>query len=199
MLVVDDRVENRDLLVRLLESVDFRVFAAADGVEAVELWGRHRPDLVWMDLRMPRMSGFEAIQLIRGRELEEGLSHTFVVAISASVIDMDRDTLRQSGFDDFLGKPFREGHLFELISRMLGLRFRYREAEADAPAPKALSELLRLESAAWRADLKEAVLIGDTQAALALADQMGTKPVAESLRQLLKTYKLQELLDALNG
>jgi len=199
MLVVDDRPENRDLLVRLLESVDFRVIAAADGVEAVELWGRHRPDLVWMDLRMPRMSGFEAIQLIRGRELEEGLPHTFVVAISASVIDMDRETLRQSGFDDFLGKPFREGQLFELISRMLGLRFRYREAEGEAPAPKALSELLRLESAAWRADLKEAVLIGDTQAALALADQMGTKPVAESLRQLLKAYKLQELLDGLNG
>jgi CheY-like chemotaxis protein len=122
-----------------------------------------------------------------------------VVAISASVIDMDRETLRQSGFDDFLGKPFREGQLFELISRMAGLRFRYREAEGEAPVPKALSELLRLESAAWRADLKEAVLIGDTQAALALADQMGTKPVAESLRQLLKAYKLQELLDGLNG
>ena len=199
MLVVDDRLENRELLARLLESVGFQVFAAADGLEAVELWGRHHPELVWMDLRMPRMSGFEAIQVIRGRELEAGLPHTFVVAISASVIDMDRETLRQSGFDDFLGKPFREAQLFELIARMLGLRFATRAPEAELPAAGPLSEALRGQPAAWRSELKDAVLIGDTEAALALAGQLGNLPAADGLRQLLKAYKLQELLGALDG
>ena len=196
MLVVDDRPENRDLLAQLLHAVGFQVQSAGDGVEALELWERHRPDLIWMDLRMPRMSGFEALQILRGRELEQDLPHTFVVAISASVIDLDREALRKSGFDDFLGKPFREAHLFEIAGRLLGLRFLTREPEA-APGSCDLGAL-KLQPEAWRADLKDAVLIGDTEAALALVDQLGANPMADGLRHLLRAYKLQELLDTLD-
>jgi CheY-like chemotaxis protein len=199
VMVVDDRLENRDLLARLLGSVGFQVHSAADGVEALELWERHRPELIWMDLRMPRMSGFEALQVIRGQELEQNLPHTFVVAISASVIDVDRETLRKAGFDDFLGKPFRESQIFEVSGRLLGLRFLTRKPEVALPITGTWVEDLRLQPATWRADLKEAVLIGDTEAALALADHLRAGPAAEGLRQLLKAYKLQELLDALNG
>jgi len=198
MLVVDDQPENRDLLAQLLASVGFQVRTAGDGIEALELWERHRPDLVWMDLRMPRMSGFEALQVLRGRELEQDLPHTFVVAISASVIDLDRETLRKSGFDDFLGKPFREAQLFEVAGRLLGLRFLTREPEAPPPALGGLAGL-KLQPEGWRADLKEAVLIGDTETALALIGQLGTEPIADGLRHLLRAYKLQELLDALDG
>jgi signal transduction histidine kinase/CheY-like chemotaxis protein/HAMP domain-containing protein len=198
MLVVDDQPENRDLLAQLLASVGFQVRSAGDGVEALELWERHRPDLVWMDLRMPRMSGFEALQVLRGKELEQDLPHTFVVAISASVIDLDRETLRKSGFDDFLGKPFRETQLFEVAGRLLGLRFLTREPEAPPPAAGGLAGL-KLQPEAWRTDLKEAVLIGDTEAALVLIGQLGADPRADGLRHLLRAYKLQELLDALDG
>jgi CheY-like chemotaxis protein len=198
MLVVDDRPENRDLLAQLLVSVGFQAVTAADGIEALELWERLRPDLIWMDLRMPRMSGFEALQILRGKELEQNLPHTFVVAISASVIDLDRETLRKAGFDDFLGKPFREAQLFEVAGRLLGLRFLTREPAGTAsPAAGDLTGL-RLQPEAWQADLKDAVLIGDTEAALALVNQLGADPIAERLRHLLRDYKLQELLDALN-
>lgn len=201
MLVVDDRLENRDLLVRLLGTVGFQVLSAVDGLEAVELWERHHPELIWMDLRMPRMSGFEAIQVIRGQELERGLPHTFVVAISASVIDLDRDTLRLAGFDDFIGKPFREAQLFDLAERMLGLRFITRAHDAAAQAVPAgeLAESLRAQPDAWRSDLREAVLTGDTEAALALVDQLGGGGPSAGLRHLLRGYKLQELLDLLNA
>lgn len=197
MLVVDDRPENRDLLAQLLMSVGFQAVTAADGIEALELWERQRPDLIWMDLRMPRMSGFEALQILRGKELEQNLPHTFVVAISASVIDLDRETLRKAGFDDFLGKPFREAQLFEVAGRLLGLRFLTREPEAAPPSSGDLASL-KLQPEAWQADLKHAVLIGDTEAALTLVHQLGTHPIAEGLRHLLRNYKLQELLDALN-
>jgi CheY-like chemotaxis protein len=196
VLVVDDRPENRDLLAQLLASVGFQVRTAADGVEALELWERHRPDLIWMDLRMPRMSGFEALQVLRGKELEQGLPHTFVVAISASVIDLDRDTLRKAGFDDFLGKPFREAQLFEVAGRLLGLRFLIREPEAPS-APGDLAGL-QLQPESWRASLKEAVVTGDTEGALALVEGLGHGALAEDLRRLLKAYKLEALLDALN-
>jgi PAS domain S-box-containing protein len=197
MLVVDDRPENRDLLAQLLVSVGFQAVTAADGVEALELWERQRPDLIWMDLRMPRMSGFEALQILRGKELEQNLPHTFVVAISASVIDLDRETLRKSGFDDFLGKPFRESQLFEVAGRLLGLRFLTRAPEAAPPSSGDLASL-KLQPEGWQADLKNAVLIGDTEAAQALVDQLGAHPIAEGLRQLLRNYKLQELLNALD-
>lgn len=196
VLVVDDRPENRDLLAQLLASVGLQVRTAADGVEALELWERHRPDLVWMDLRMPRMSGFEALQVLRGKELEQGLPHTFVVAISASVIDLDRETLRKAGFDDFLGKPFREAQLFEVAGRLLGLRFLTREPEAPS-SPGDLAGL-QLQPESWRASLKEAVVTGDTEAALALVAGLGHGTLAEDLRRLLKAYKLEALLDALN-
>ena len=198
MLVVDDRLENRDLLAQLLVSVGFQAVTAADGVEALELWERHHPDLIWMDLRMPRMDGFEALQILRGKELEQNLPHTFVVAISASVIDLDRETLRKSGFDDFLGKPFRESQLFEVAGRLLGLRFLTREPEGAIPSSGDLASL-KLQPEAWQADLKNAVLIGDTEAALVLVNQLGAHPIVEGLRHLLRNYKLQELLDALNG
>ncbi|HJW09796.1 MAG TPA: ATP-binding protein, partial [Holophagaceae bacterium] len=201
MLVVDDRLENRDLLVRLLSTVGFQVLSAADGLEAVELWERHHPELVWMDLRMPRMSGFEAIQVIRGQELERGLPHTFVVAISASVIDLDREALRLAGFDDFIGKPFREAQLFDLASRWLGLRFITRAHDEAAQAVPAgdLAEGLRAQPDAWRSDLREAVLTGDTEAALALVDRLEGGGPAAGLRHLLRGYKLQELLNLLNA
>jgi CheY-like chemotaxis protein len=196
MLVADDRVENRDLLVGLLESVGLPALAAADGAEAVELWHRHRPDLVWMDLRMPRMDGFAALDEIRKREREGNTAPTRIVAISASVLDTDREALRRLGFDDFLGKPFREAELFEAISRLLGLRFAVREAPPERETD--LKAALALQSAPWRAEVKEAVLIGDVAGALVLADRLEPS-AAEPLRRLLKTYKLQELLDALEG
>jgi PAS domain S-box-containing protein len=197
MLVVDDRPENRDLLAQLLASVGLQAITAADGIEALELWERHHPSLIWMDLRMPRMSGFEALQILRGREREQNLTHTPVVAISASVIDLDRETLRKAGFDDFLGKPFREAQLFEVAGRLLGLRFLTRQA---APAPVSVDLTgLKLQPESWRADLKDAVLIGDTEAALAVVDRLGHHPMADGLRHLLRDYKLQELLNALNG
>jgi hypothetical protein len=58
---------------------------------------------------------------------------------------------------------------------------------------------LKLQPEPWRADLKEAVLIGDTEAALAVVDRLGHHPMADGLRYLLRDYKLQELLNALNG
>ncbi|WP_306590648.1 ATP-binding protein [Geothrix sp. 21YS21S-4] len=196
MLVADDRVENRDLLVGLLASVGLPALAAADGIEAVELWEQHRPDLVWMDLRMPRMDGFAALEAIRGKEREGNAPPTCVVAISASVLDTDRDALLRAGFDDFLGKPFREAELFDVMSRLLGLRFLVREPESEPEAN--LKAVLALQSAPWRAEVKEAVLIGDVEGALGLVDRLEPS-AAESLRRFLKAYKLQEVLDALEG
>lgn len=197
-LVVDDREENRDLLTQLFQSVGFAVHTAQDGLEALEVWAQQRPELVWMDLRMPRMDGFEAIAQLRQIERAEGSRPTPVIAISASVIDLDRAEVRQHGFDDFLGKPFKEAALFDLISTHLGLRF-LRRTLAQEPLESGSPSLdgLRALDPGWCALFKEAVASGDTPAALDLADQLQDLPLAQHLRQLLRAYRLEELLAAL--
>jgi len=198
LLVVDDREENRDLLTQLFESVGFAVHIANDGLQALQVFTLKRPDLVWMDLRMPEMDGFEAVAKLREIERSEGTGRTPVIAISASVFDLDKASVREHGFDDFLGKPFRESALFELLTTHLGVRF-IRRAESPAPSSSAgpsLEGLKRLDPA-WCAAFREAVASGDTQEAIVLAEKVKDASLAQQLRQMIKAYRLEELLSAL--
>lgn len=72
ILVVDDRLENRQLLVKLLSKIGFEVLSAANGQEAVALWEAFEPQLIWMDMRMPVMDGYEATRQIKARERGRG-------------------------------------------------------------------------------------------------------------------------------
>ncbi|MBL0211169.1 MAG: response regulator [Holophagaceae bacterium] len=199
LLVVDDREENRDLLTQLFGSVGFAVHTANEGRQALEVFAQQRPDFVWMDLRMPGMDGFEAIARLRELEASQGLARTPVIAISASVFDLDKASVQQHGFDDFLGKPFRESALFEMLTTYLGVRF-LRRAESPTPSASAgppLEGLARLEPE-WRAAFREAVASGDTPEALVLAERVEDAALAQQLRQMIKAYRLEELLSALD-
>ncbi len=199
LLVVDDREENRDLLTQLFESVGFSVRTANNGLQALEVWAQYHPDLVWMDLRMPVMDGFEAITKLRSIEKSEGRSRTPVIAISASVLDLDRASVQELGFDDFLGKPFREAALFDLLSTHLGMRF-IRRAENPKPLPASgpsFGGLQRLTHE-WRLAFRDAVASGDTPEAMALLEKVEDAELTQALRQMIKAYRLEELLTALD-
>jgi signal transduction histidine kinase/ActR/RegA family two-component response regulator len=199
LLVVDDREENRDLLTQLFVSVGFAVHAASDGRQALETFKQQRPDLVWMDLRMPGMDGFEAVARMREIERAEGLGRTPVIAISASVFDLDKASVQEQGFDDFLGKPFRESALFDLLTAHLGVRFVRRAKRQDAPGPSGPSlDGLRNLDPAWRGAFREAVTSGDTPEALALVEKVEDAGLGQQLRQMIKAYCLEELLSALD-
>src|SRR5262249_10829346 len=152
ILVADDKEANRRVLVELLPSLGFDVREAATGREAVEVWTEWRPDLVFMDMHMPEMNGYEATREIRQREgvggrgagVGEGTQDfqssvptqppaprpptpVRIVALSASVFERDRKGILESGCDDFVGKPFRQEVIFEKLATHLGARFRYEE------------------------------------------------------------------------
>jgi PAS domain S-box-containing protein len=129
VLVADDEPSNRDVLIRLLAPVDFKIREAADGDEAVGLFESWSPDLVMMDIRMPTMDGIEAIKKIKATE--SGRS-TPVIGMSASAFEEDRKRVLDSGADDFLCKPIREPELWEKIGRFLNVEFVYAE-EAFSP------------------------------------------------------------------
>ena len=103
VLVVDDQESNREILGTLLRAWGFLVQEACDGEEALMHWEAWRPDLIFMDLRMPRLNGHEAIRRIRARE--EG-AHTRIVAVTANAFEDDRRCVLQAGGDAFLRKPF---------------------------------------------------------------------------------------------
>ena len=193
VLVVDDRLENRDILQRLLERVGLRVRVAEDGGRALARWATERPDLVLMDLRMPGMDGFAATGAIRGQEQQRELPHTPVVAISASVYDVSLEELKAHGFDDFLVKPIQEDRLFASLEAHLGIHFVRQEPGALARAKEEGLDLAAAP-AAWRAAFRTQVAVGDLDAAEALLAELGNPGLEEALRRRLRAYQIQELL-----
>ncbi|MBP0020494.1 MAG: response regulator [Cyanobacteria bacterium SBLK] len=122
ILVVDDKEENRLVLLDMLEPLGFTVELAEDGLQAVETTRKIQPDLILTDLVMPVMSGFEAIQEVR--KIPE-VRDTPIIAISASVLDMDRKRSRIAGCNDFLSKPVEEEKLLALVAEYLHLEWLY--------------------------------------------------------------------------
>ena len=116
ILIVEDVELNRDLLVQLLED-DYRLVLAEDGQAALEKAAQVRPDLILMDLSLPRMDGWEATRRLKA---DGSLSKIPVIVLSAHAMRGDEERARASGCDDFLTKPIDETLLYEKIARHLG-------------------------------------------------------------------------------
>lgn len=111
IMVVEDNPDLRDVLGLILKHHGFDVVLASDGAEAVERAGEHRPDVVLMDLMMPRMNGYEA----RAALNDNGASPIPVIAITASLVSREEITAR--GFVDLLRKPVRSQEVVDTIRR----------------------------------------------------------------------------------
>ena len=130
ILVVDDVPDNRLLLLDLLSSVGFSVQQASNGKEATDIWQAWHPHLIWMDLRMSEMNGYEATKRIRQAESELDYQvSTKIVALTASAFKQERDIAIASGFDDFAVKPFQESVIWEIISQHLEVEFIYQSSD----------------------------------------------------------------------
>jgi CheY-like chemotaxis protein len=102
---------------------------AKNGEEAVILWQQWQPHLIWMDIRMPQMDGYEASQRIRSSV--EGQA-TIIIALTAHVSSSDQTLALAAGCNDFISKPFQEETLFAKMAEYLGLRYVY--AQNDPPS-----------------------------------------------------------------
>jgi PAS domain S-box-containing protein len=120
LLVADDRWESRQLMACLLKPLGFEVRDAKNGKEAVAIWESWRPHLIWMDMRMPVMDGYEATQRIK---VQPQGSDTVIIALTASVLDEERHGILAVGCDGFVQKPFREATIFEVLEHHLGVQF----------------------------------------------------------------------------
>ena len=140
ILVADDTVENRTLLRNLLELTGFQVREASNGAEALDVWSDWKPELIFMDVRMPIVDGREAIRRIRAAEAGTDV-RVPIVALTASVFENERKAVLDLGADDFLMKPFREETIFDALGRLLDVQFAYEEVEPVVTPLRALAGL----------------------------------------------------------
>ena len=129
ILVVDDRADNGLVIDRLLSPLGIVVRSARDGQEAIAIWEDWQPHLIWMDMQMPVMDGYEATRQIKAHPLGK---QTVIVALTASVFEEERQTILGAGCDDFIRKPFEAKILFAKMEELLGVRYIYEES-VEAP------------------------------------------------------------------
>ncbi|MEE2691811.1 MAG: response regulator [Pseudomonadota bacterium] len=119
VLVAEDNAVNQLVIKNMISPETYEVMFADNGRIAVDLYAKHSPAIVLMDLSMPEMDGFEATRRIREMETEHGLPRTPIIAVTAHVLEQDREKCREAGMDDFLPKPVRKPSLTGLIDRLL--------------------------------------------------------------------------------
>jgi len=116
ILIVDDILENRSMLKDMLIPYGFQVFEAIDGADALEKTTEYYPDLILMDMVMPKMNGFEATEQIRKMPL---LKDIIIIAVTASVTDDEKDKCYTSGCNDFISKPVQMNDFLKMLVKYL--------------------------------------------------------------------------------
>ncbi len=125
ILIVDDIESNRQVLSKLLSPVGFESKEAKNGKEAIEIWKKWQPHLIWMDIRMPVMDGFEAMQEINSMFGNNNSERPVIIAITANAFEEEKLATLEKGFDDFVSKPFKESVIFEKIKKHLAVSYIY--------------------------------------------------------------------------
>jgi len=116
VLLAEDHETNSDMLTEALESMEFQVFQARDGVEALAMARRFRPDIILMDLQMPNLDGLEATRRLRA---DPELNGTTVIAMTALTMPGDRKRCFEARVNDYLEKPVSVREIVRTIKRHL--------------------------------------------------------------------------------
>ncbi|MCC3406178.1 MAG: response regulator [Microcoleus sp. PH2017_10_PVI_O_A] len=186
ILIVDDREDNRQLLVKMLSPLGFKLQQAANGREAVEIWENWHPHLILMDMRMPVMDGYEATKEIKDRIQQREQEYQGsgemnisgfdplipkIIALTASTIEGRRSFALLVGCDDFISKPFHKTDILDTLNKHLGVKYLYsnstdlmsagdRHNQSDSPYNVALAYLPTLP-AEWIDNMRQVIRCAD--------------------------------------
>lgn len=198
LLTVDDKEINRKLLDKLLSPLGFDVREAANGEEAIAIWDEWEPHLIWMDMRMPVMDGYEATKYIKSTAKGNA---TAIIALTASVLEEEKAIVLSAGCDDFLRKPFKEQTIFDTLIKHLGVQFIYSQASAmdmsQQTQPSLTSADLEIMSPEWRSRLYQAALEADSDRVMRLIQEIPTTAIhlVLSLQKLDDQFEFDEIMD----
>lgn len=199
ILVVDDQEVNRKLLIKLLEPLGFLMKEAVNGQEAVAIWDTWEPHLIWMDMRMPVMDGYEATKQIKATTKGHA---TAVIALTASVLEEEQAIILSAGCDDFLRKPFAEHTIFDALTKHLGVRYIYEDATIapgqDTETSLTTAQLSKLAPDGL-AQLYTAALEADSQSILTFIEQLPREQqhLQAPLNLIARQFEFETLIDLL--
>jgi predicted ATPase/signal transduction histidine kinase/GAF domain-containing protein/CheY-like chemotaxis protein/tRNA A-37 threonylcarbamoyl transferase component Bud32 len=215
ILVADDAFDNRQLLVQLLSAIGFEVYEAKNGMEAIEKWEQYSPHLIFMDMRMPVMDGYEATKqiktkasysssLVNGGGWSESQS-TAIIAITASSFEEEKAAVLSTGCDDFIRKPFREANIFDVLHKHIGVQFVFEELNAAPSFTE--NEVNVLTKTAFSelppelvANLQQAISNLDLEQMQTVISQIReiNQPLARASAACIKNFQYEQLLNLIH-
>jgi PAS domain S-box-containing protein len=198
LLIVEDQWENSLLLVKLLTSVGFEVKEARNGQDGVELWQEWEPHLIFMDMQMPVMNGYEATQKIKATAKGQA---TVIIAVTGFAFEENRAAILSIGCDDFVSKPLQQDVIFAKIAEHLGVRYIYLEPNRGSSDSSPPSELTRADLAVmpdeWIAKLYQATIKCDDNCMLQLLEEIPTEytNLKTALTDLVDEFEFEKIVE----
>jgi PAS domain S-box-containing protein len=200
LLVVDDKMDNRLLLVTVLTDMGFQVHEAENGQESIREFEEWQPHLIWMDMRMPVMDGYEATKKIRKMA---GGDKVKIIALTASAFKEQHADIIKAGCDAVLYKPFHIHEIFAALVQYLSVKFIYDDTPPSAPllVAKITSEMLGRMPADLLLKLKAAALLLDTEDVdTIIASIRAISPkIADRLEELAQSYQFDQITKLIEG
>ncbi|MBD2484188.1 hybrid sensor histidine kinase/response regulator [Planktothrix sp. FACHB-1365] len=197
ILTVDDKEINCKLLIKLLEPLGFELKEARNGLEAIAIWNEWEPHLIFMDMRMPVMDGYEATKYIKSTTKGNA---TAIIAVTASVLEEEKAIVLSAGCDNFIRKPFTEQRIFESLSKHLGVQYIYEETQAilnNKLNVQLTSHDLNLMSQDWIDKLYKSALEADGQVVMELITEIPKTQIflIQSLTQLVRKFQFEQIVE----
>jgi signal transduction histidine kinase/DNA-binding response OmpR family regulator len=209
LLIVEDNLVNQSLLSTALTPLGLPIKIANNGQEAIELWEEWQPHLIWMDIRMPRMNGYEATRIIRNAERQYSRSPSIIIALTAMIFKEDAHQILAAGYDAVLYKPFQINELFETLQHYLKLEYRYQEPSTASKAtqidsqdydPEELITQLHTMPDDWIQALQQATLRCDDVEVTRLIKQIDSSQellIAE-LKRSIDLFHFDQILELID-
>jgi len=204
ILVAEDKPTSRLLLVKLLTAIGFEVREAENGQQAVVIWESWEPHLIFMDMRMPVMNGYEATQKIRATLKGQA---TVIVALTASAFEKDRKIVLGAGCDDFIRKPFQEQELLNKIAVHLGVKYLYEDKTTSRESSlvncqellnsSEISQQITIMPEEWIEQLRYAAAQCSDILVFTLIEQIPTesKTLSRALTELVDNFRFDRILE----
>jgi signal transduction histidine kinase/DNA-binding response OmpR family regulator len=203
ILIVDDVSTNRRLLKYLLTPLGLDIKDVHSGKKALEIWKEWQPHLIWLDMRMPGMDGYEVIKQIKNSGQKPS---SIIISISASAFEEDKQKAVNAGCDGFVRKPFKESEIFEEMKVHLGLRYIYENSIQEKLSVTSGIEQNKLATSMkglpseWKTEMKQAIEHVNLEQIHSLIDQLRKQDglLADAFKTHIDQFEYEKVLEDLS-
>lgn len=199
ILIAEDNQHNRQLLITLLSPFGFEIRYAENGEDGVAIWEEWKPHLIFMDMRMPVMDGYEATRRIRTLSLKSSFS-TIIIALTASVFEEDRNIIIDAGCDDFICKPFYTHQIYDLLHKHLGVHITYEKSDSISEIHISHNELrnkIKTLHKEWSSELYAAAVELNAEKMFSLAEEIRSEAplLSDALSWLIENFEYESIMN----